>query len=212
MPQRRVDAPIMGPTREVLRIQSVGSAFIDARFDVVPNLSRRVDSRVLRMVAAAVKRGSSLEINYMSMNDGRPNPLWRRMSPHSFGYDGARWFVRAYCHLDCKFKDFVLCRCLGARAASGDFPVTMPDSNWDTKVRVVLATNSKLSLNQKRATTIEFGLKKGHRSVFVRRAMLGYFKRQLSLNAKKAARSAMQMPLVSANRVDIDEEIKVAKL
>jgi hypothetical protein len=28
----------------------------------------------------------------------RPEPTWRRTSPHAFGNDGRRWHVRAYCH------------------------------------------------------------------------------------------------------------------
>jgi hypothetical protein len=46
------------------------------------------------------------------MSKVRPEPVWRRMTPHAFGYDGFRWHVRAYCHLDNKFKDFLLPRIL----------------------------------------------------------------------------------------------------
>ena len=49
------------------------------------------------------------------MNKVRPDPIWRRITPHAFGYDGFRWHVRAYCHLDNKFKDFLLPRILEVR-------------------------------------------------------------------------------------------------
>lgn len=35
---------------------------------------------------------------YQSMNRDRPDPAWRRISPHAFGFDGLRWHVRAWCH------------------------------------------------------------------------------------------------------------------
>ena len=61
--------------------------------------------------------GRSIEILYQSMNKVRPDPIWRRITPHAFGYDGFRWHSRAFCHLEHKFKDFLLPRILGVRIA-----------------------------------------------------------------------------------------------
>jgi predicted DNA-binding transcriptional regulator YafY len=57
----------------------------------------------------------SVEIFYQSMNRTRPEPIWRRITPHAFGHDGLRWHVRAYCHIDSKFKDFILSRTFKVR-------------------------------------------------------------------------------------------------
>lgn len=73
---------------------------------------RRVDIAVLRMILAAVRDQASVEVLYQSMNEQRPEPLWRRISPHAFGSDGFRWHVRAFCHIDNRFKDFLLSRAL----------------------------------------------------------------------------------------------------
>lgn len=49
------------------------------------------------------------------MNPSRPEPTWRWVTPHALSNDSLRWHVRAYCHIDKKFKDFLLSRCLEAR-------------------------------------------------------------------------------------------------
>ncbi len=73
---------------------------------------RDIDIKVLRKILDATREGVSVEIFYQSMNQARPEPIWRRITPHAFGYDGFRWHVRAYCHLENKFKDFLLPRIL----------------------------------------------------------------------------------------------------
>ena len=68
--------------------------------DAMPIPRRRVDPDVLRRIVGAIRGGRSIEILYQSMSPHRPEPIWRRITPHAFGYDGLRWHVRAYCHLD----------------------------------------------------------------------------------------------------------------
>ena len=81
--------------------------------DIALSPRRQVDIAVLQAVLGAVRKSQSLEVRYQSMSRERADPLWRRMTPHAFGYDGFRWHVRAYCHIDHKFKDFLLPRILG---------------------------------------------------------------------------------------------------
>src|SRR5205085_1836562 len=63
--------------------------------DVALTPRRSVDAGVLKAVLAAVRGHRSLEIFYQSMSPERADPVWRRMTPHAFGYDGFRWHVRA---------------------------------------------------------------------------------------------------------------------
>jgi predicted DNA-binding transcriptional regulator YafY len=53
------------------------------------------------------------------MNLQRPDPKWRRITPHAFGYDGYRWHARAYCRLEKTFKDFLLPRILKSSSRVG---------------------------------------------------------------------------------------------
>ena len=78
----------------------------------MPVPHRRVDVNVLRLILDAIRRHRALKVRYQSMNAARPEPTWRWITPHAFGNDGLRWHVRAYCHIDKKFKDFLLSRCL----------------------------------------------------------------------------------------------------
>lgn len=71
-----------------------------------------MDAAVLRDVLKAVREGLSTEIFYQSMSAQKPSPEWRRITPHALGDDGMRWHVRAFCHVDHKFKDFILSRCM----------------------------------------------------------------------------------------------------
>src|SRR6266404_4583703 len=64
-----------------------------------------------------MRSGRSVEIFYQSMNRERPDPIWRRIAPHAFGYDGLRWHARAFSHDEQLFTDFLLTRILEVRAA-----------------------------------------------------------------------------------------------
>jgi hypothetical protein len=87
--------------------------------DVALTPRRDIDIKVLRKILDASREGVSVDVFYQSMNKVRPDPIWRRITPHAFGYDGFRWHARAYCHLEHKFKDFLLPRILdvGAKAS-----------------------------------------------------------------------------------------------
>ncbi|MEM6497864.1 MAG: WYL domain-containing protein, partial [Pseudomonadota bacterium] len=109
------------PDGYLSRLRSVAEGVVDLSESWITGLSnadialtphREVDASVLRAVLGAVRDGRSLSVFYQSMSRERPEPTWRRISPHAFGYDGFRWHVRAYCHLTKKFKDFLLPRIL----------------------------------------------------------------------------------------------------
>ena len=107
----------------------------------MPRPHRRVEIEVLRRLLDSIRGGRSLQVLYQSMNAKRPEALWRWISPHAFANDGLRWHVRAFCHLERKFKDFLLPRCLeagedGPQEASSDL-----DRNWQEFFNVVLVPN-----------------------------------------------------------------------
>ena len=75
------------------------------------------------------------------MNAARPEPGWRWITPHAFGNDGLRWHVRAYCHIDKKFKDFLLSRCLD-RGDGEAGRAAADDTFWNESFEVVLRAQS----------------------------------------------------------------------
>jgi predicted DNA-binding transcriptional regulator YafY len=105
------------------------AAFPDTDIALTPR--RDVDVDVLREILRAVRDRQSIEILYQSMSANRQDPTWRRVSPHAFGYDGLRWHARAYCHLENKFKDFLLPRMLGVRAPDHAGATAGQDWQWN---------------------------------------------------------------------------------
>jgi predicted DNA-binding transcriptional regulator YafY len=168
--------------------------------DAMPVPHRLVDVNVLRALLAAVRRRRAVEILYQSMNRRRPEPTWRWITPHAFGNDSLRWHVRAYCHIDKKFKDFLLSRCLKARG--DDEPGAVPENDvfWNETFPVVLSPNPALSQNQRSVVAQDYDMKGGRVTVPVRKALLYYFEKRLRLDAVSALDGPHEAPVVIANR------------
>jgi hypothetical protein len=178
--------------------------------DVVPVPHRQVNTEILRELLAAVRRRRSLEIKYQSMNPKRPDTIWRRISPHAFASDGMRWHVRAYCHVDRKFKDFLLSRCLGARGNYELGAAAEDDALWHDVFEVVLAPNPALSENQQAVVAQDFDMKDGRVSVPVRKALLYYFQKRLRLDVAGTLDGPQETPVVIANREEFAQALAEA--
>jgi hypothetical protein len=167
--------------------------------DSMPVPHRRVDADVLRLLLEAVRRHRALKIRYQSMNAERPEPMWRWISPHAFGNDGLRWHVRAYCHIDRKFKDFLLSRCLDAKEDAA--PGAQPDQDiyWNNFFDVVLVPNPMLSKEQQRVIAQDYMMTNGRITVSVRKALLYYFRKRLRLDVANALDNHHEIPVIVAN-------------
>lgn len=168
----------------------------------LPIPTRSIDPEVLRLIVAAVRERQSLEINYQSMSPNRPEPFWRRVSPHAFAHDGLRWHVRAYCHCDGRFLDFIVSRCLGARDRGAHAKPRADDLMWISRFDVVLSPNPMLSPSQQQVVADDYGMAWGEVTIPVRRALLYYFNKRLRLDVEKDR--AGETPVVVKNRADFD--------
>ncbi|OIQ93607.1 hypothetical protein GALL_244550 [mine drainage metagenome] len=170
----------------------------------IPIPSRRVEPALLRALVRAVRRRRSLDLHYHSMSQERPESVWRRITPHAFGFDGLRWHVRAYCHIRQQFRDFLLSRCLGV-GEEGE-PGTDPsaDYNWVTSFDVILTPNPLLSPAQQQTIGVDYGMTDGRIIVPVRRALLYYFNKRLRLDVAKHLDRPEETPVVIENREDYD--------
>ena len=178
--------------------------------DTMPVPHRRVDVETLRAVLAAIRDKASLEILYQSMNELRPDPVWRRISPHAFGSDGFRWHVRAYCHIDNKFKDFLLSRVMEAKGAEDAAVDGGDDKYWKNLFDVILAPNPKLGENQKRVIAQDYAMPDGKISIPVRQALLYYFRKRLRLDVADVLDDLHETPVVVTNRADFDRALAEA--
>ena len=179
-------------------------------FDAMPIPHRRIDSEILRSIVAAVRNGLALKIQYQSMNANRPVPEWRWITPHAFGNDGLRWHVRAFCHIDEKFKDFILSRCLGARNEDLAGAKAEGDTHWEETFHVTLAPNPALSDAQQRVIAQDYEMEDGRISVPVRKALLYYFQKRLRLDVSSELDKPHETPIVVSNRAEFDAALAEA--
>ena len=136
----------------------------------MPVPHRLVNVSVLRSVLRAVRQQRALRVLYQSMNAARPEPMWRLISPHAFGNDNLRWHVRAYCHTDRRFKDFVLSRCLRADGGHEKGVPQDRDTYWNNFFDVVLVPNPLLSPDQQKVIALDYCMSEGRIRLSVRRA------------------------------------------
>lgn len=144
--------------------------------------ARRVSPETLKQLVTAVRKNRSVEVAYYSLSKDRAERAWRRISPHAFAFDGMRWHVRAFCHRDSKFKDFVLSRCAGVRAEAAPGSDPADDRLWHERVTVVLQANPRLMPHQRAALEEDYDMVDHLLTITVRRALLFYFERFLRLD------------------------------
>lgn len=178
--------------------------------DIALTPRRRVDPAVLQAVLDAVRKARSLEVHYQSMSKERSDPVWRHMTPHAFGYDGFRWHARAYCHIDHKFKDFLLPRILGVRSPGDPGASATEDRQWNETFDVEIGPHPDLTPSQKAVVAKDFDMKNGRAVLTVRYAMLFYVLKRLGLLGDATKLSARTQHIVALNRKETDEALKAA--
>ena len=178
---------------------------------VVPVPGRRINAPVLRAVLLAVRESCALRIEYQSMSPENPDPLWRWITPHALAFDGLRWHVRAFCHRNRQFLDFVLGRCLAAAETGPPEAKPEDDRLWQESFDVVLEPNPELTDGQRRAIAIDYGMTDGRAVVSVRYALLYYFNKRLRFDVGAALDGPHERPVVIANHAHFDEALVRAK-
>jgi len=180
--------------------------------DVAVTPRRDIDIKVLRKILESSREGGSIDVFYQSMNKARPDPIWRRITPHAFGYDGFRWHARAYCHLEHKFKDFLLPRILDV-GTKGEPGVTgEQDWLWNNYFDVVIGPHPALTASQKKVVSKDYGLDHGNGVLTVRYAMLFYVLKRLGLLGDAAKQSAHTQHIVTINRKETEAALERAEV
>jgi hypothetical protein len=199
------------PNSYLSRLRSVAEGLIELsdswitqlpETDIALTPKRDIDAGVLRALLVAVRDGRSIEVHYQSMSRVRPEPVWRRMTPHAFGYDGFRWHARAYCHLDNKFKDFLLPRILdiGELGAAGAEP--QQDHLWQNRFGIVIGPHPDLTASQTAVVAKDYRMDGGSAVLTVRFAMLFYVLKRLGLLGDAAKQDVRSQHIVVVNRAE----------
>lgn len=199
------------PDGYLSRLRSVAEGLIDLSeswitqvpdTDIALTPRRDIDDAVLRTVLGAVRDHRSVDIHYQSMSKDRPDPIWRRITPHAFGYDGFRWHVRAYCHVTDKFKDFLLPRILGIGALGEGGSDALNDALWQERFGVEIGPHPQLTPSQKAVIAKDYGMEGGSAVLTVRYAMLFYVLKRLGLLGDAAKLPARSQHIVVTNQDD----------
>lgn len=178
-------------------------------FETLPIPHRTVDPALLRKLLQAIRNKRSIEAHYQSLS--RPDSLWRRITPHALAFDGNRWHARAFCHIDRTFKDFLLPRFFEVRDEGDAGATANDDLTWREIATVRLKPHPGLTVSQRRAVALDFGMDGDSVSVRVRLALLYYFLRRLGLDFKEEERSAREQHLVLANADEVRAALQRAQ-
>ncbi|MDK2123053.1 helix-turn-helix transcriptional regulator [Parachitinimonas caeni] len=167
----------------------------------IPRPGRIVEAITLAAILKAIRVGTGLKIVYQSMS--RPEPSTRIISPHALANDGFRWHVRAYCHLRCEFRDFVLGRILEVHEAEPAGKSPAEDTEWNKVLTLVLAPHPELSSGKRRAIEMDYGMRNGEVKLQCRQALLFYTLRSLGLENRDTRLPEVQQIIIK-NQYDID--------
>jgi WYL domain len=175
---------------------------------ITPVSARGVEPGTLRTFLATIRKRRSIWIEYQSLNDSRPDPIWREITPHAFGSDGLRWHLRAYCHIENVFKDFIISRCLQIGKLGEPGLDAAKDVDWSTFFDVILVPNPKLSPAQQKTIERDYGMKDGRSELRVRRALLYYLDKRLRLDVAEKQDRPKETPIIVANRNEYDATLR----
>lgn len=167
-------------------------------FDTVPSPARGIDPVVLRSIVIAIRRNEAIEVHYQSMST--PEPEWRWIAPHALAFDGFRWHARSYCEKSGEYRDFVISRIVETKQSRPAGMISPADPTWDEVVVLEVGPHPELSLAQKRAIELDYGMHNGRVDIPVRKALLYYTLRRLGLDTDPAARKPQDQQIILLNR------------
>lgn len=145
----------------------------DANVCAVQMPDRAVRPEIVREVVKACRSSGSLKILYASFNN--PTLHERVISPHTLVYTGFRWHVRAYCHTNNDFRDFVLSRIDRVpQVSKQNAPLATLDDDWHNTITLFLVPNKNLNEAQRNLIEKDFGMGDGRLEINVRKALIHY--------------------------------------
>lgn len=181
------------------KARGAGVAFIGTPppFATLPHLQRRIETSIFKAVLSSLRARQNLEVQYQSMNTSEPVSRW--ISPHSFGYDGFRWHVRAYCHRREEFRDFVLARILCTGQTKTSEVCAEDDTDWHDTITIRIGPHPRLSAAQRKAIELDYDMKMGETSFEVRAAFAFYVLQRLGLDLASEMKPAEARQIVLLN-------------
>lgn len=176
--------------------------------DIVRYPTRAISTDTLLRLVWAIRDREELKISYQSMR--RPAPTVRWIAPHALASDGQRWHVRAWCHENREFRDFVISRIQALHESRKTAVSGADDALWCTRVDLIVAPREGLTPGQRRGIELDFGMTRGRLKLACRKALAFYLLRQLQLDRPPDQPPASQ-PLELLNREALSDVIAAAQ-
>jgi predicted DNA-binding transcriptional regulator YafY len=132
------------------------------------------------------------------MNPTKPEAIWRRIIPHAFGTTACTG-TRAYCHMERKFKDFIVSRCRETQKPDGPGARAADDKSWQTFFELILRPNPDLTSTQQQTIALDYQMTKEWAAIPIRCALLYYFEKRLWLDIDSNRNKPAEKPVVVEN-------------
>jgi predicted DNA-binding transcriptional regulator YafY len=113
--------------------------------------------------------------------------------------------MRAFCHKNADYRDFLLSRILGIEGSEADVERGRDDHAWHHIVRLVLAPHPRLEEAHRAVIELDYGMKDGECILECRQALVFYALQQLGLAEEGASRSAKAQQITLKNREELAE-------
>lgn len=167
---------------------------------------RQVNPKILQALVQAAHEGKKIDMGYVSLSS--PDEESRIIAPHTLVCTPLRWHVRAYCEKNRDYRDFVLSRFRSIYGIEGDADMGKShDTNWNTKVEIILIPDSRLTDYQKEIIAEDYNMQQGKRVISTRAALVPYTIQALNIDLTKVEASAKAQQIVIEN---LDEVKKYA--
>ena len=173
----------------------------------LPNPGRMVDEAILKAILRCIHAGSSIRIEYQSLNS--PEPAKRWISPHALGFDWHRWHVRSLCHKHREYRDFNLGRILSVGDMKEDSIDHSNDFLWHNTITFRISTHPDLTPSQKKCIERDYNMVDGTAEIEVKAAFHFYFKERFKLKKGHKEKSAKEQQIVLTNEDEINTQIKL---
>ena len=162
---------------------------------------RIVNPNVLKAVVTAINANFKLQIFYQSMSSSEPKSRW--ISPHALAFNEFRWHVRAFCHNDNFYKDFVLGRIISTGGCEPNTINSTNDLDWYKVISIVISPNPKLSEFRRKIIELDYGMIDGKLEIPVRVSLAKYLLQTYGLNKETDALPENEQHIVLFNRDDV---------
>jgi predicted DNA-binding transcriptional regulator YafY len=172
--------------------------------EVLQPPNRLVDPRIVRSIVQACQDKMRIEVDYASMR--HPQIETRVIAPHTLVFTGARWHTRAYCEKNKGFRDFVLSRFFGIPDSVTESETTSEDdTEWNTLVKLVIKPDPRLSSDQKKVISREYGMQRGALRLTERGPLVKYKLQLLQIDDKVLKGKGASQQIIVENLEEIQK-------